>query len=155
MSAFPLFPQLGGDVRPGRSCTGLAPSTGSLCPDSGRRVPFIAVAEHRSSGPFYAGGVDLAVRPHPDGILVDVWVVPGAKTTQIAGIHERALRIRVAAPPEHGRANAAAAALVARLVGARRGRVVAGERSRRKQVLVEGATVETARDRLMARVAGP
>jgi uncharacterized protein YggU (UPF0235/DUF167 family) len=99
--------------------------------------------------------MDLVVRPHPEGALIDVWVVPGARATHVAGIQDGALRVRVAAPLERGRANAAAAALVAELVGSRRGRVVAGERSRRKQVLAEGVTANVARDRLMARVAGP
>ena len=83
--------------------------------------------------------------PHPDGILVTIWVVPGARRDEIVGIHDDALRVRVSAPPEGGRANRAAAALVAGHFGVRRGRVVSGSRARRKQVLVEGIELGAAR----------
>jgi uncharacterized protein YggU (UPF0235/DUF167 family) len=98
--------------------------------------------------------VELKVAAHPEGAVVDVWVVPGAARTEVAGLHDGAVRVRVAAAPERGRANAAAAALVAEAAGGRRGRVVAGAGSRRKRVLVEGVAPGEARDRLMARVTG-
>jgi uncharacterized protein (TIGR00251 family) len=83
-----------------------------------------------------------------DGVLVEVWVVPGSSRSQVGGFHGGALRVRVAAPAEGGKANRAAAALVAEALGGRRGEVVAGHRGRRKRVLVEGVTLEAARARL-------
>jgi uncharacterized protein (TIGR00251 family) len=94
---------------------------------------------------------DLPLRPHPDGVLVVAWVVPGARRSEVAGLHGGALRVRVSAPPEGGKANRAAADLVARAVGGRRGEVVAGAGSRRKQVLVRGVAMGAAAERLQAR----
>ena len=44
---------------------------------------------------------------HPtcQGYLVKFHVVPGAKKTAIAGLHGDRLKVKVAAPPEKGRAN--------------------------------------------------
>ena len=69
-----------------------------------------------------------------------VKVVPGASRTQIAGWLGDALKIRVSAPPEKGRANAAVAAVVAEALGLPAGSavVVAGKSSPRKQVEVHG-----------------
>lgn len=77
---------------------------------------------------------------HPNGTLIDVWVVPGASRTTIAGWHDGALRVRVAAPPEGGEANRALLDLLRRLTRARGVRLVRGATSRRKQVVVEEIT---------------
>jgi len=82
------------------------------------------------------------LRPHPAGTLVDVWVVPGASTSEIVGEHDGALRIRVSAPPERGKANRAVARLLAERLPGHRVTVVAGSKGRRKQVLVEGASLQ-------------
>lgn len=68
-----------------------------------------------------------------------MWVVPGARTTAIVGLHDGAIRVRVAASPERGRANRAAAELLADVTGAR-AVLVSGASSRRKRILIEGAT---------------
>jgi uncharacterized protein (TIGR00251 family) len=81
--------------------------------------------------------VPTAFSPHPDGTLVDVWVVPGASQTKLAGWYDGALRVRVAAPPEGGRANRALLALLRETTGVRRARVVAGATARRKVVVLE------------------
>lgn len=80
--------------------------------------------------------------PHPAGTLVDVWVVPGASRDEIVGEHDGALKIRVTAPPERGKANEAVARLLAERMPGRRVTVVSGKTARGKQVLVEGVTPE-------------
>lgn len=69
----------------------------------------------------------------PDGALLDVWVVPGASRTEIKGIYDGALRVRVASPPTSGEANRALVRFLSKKLGCRV-ELVAGARSRRKQL---------------------
>ncbi|OFW66656.1 MAG: hypothetical protein A2Z12_08485 [Actinobacteria bacterium RBG_16_68_21] len=84
------------------------------------------------------------LREHPDGVVVAVWAVPGGSRDAVGGVHDGALRVRTSAPPEGGEANRAVARLVAAALGGRRGRVIGGHGSRRKQVLVEGVSLGAA-----------
>ena len=80
--------------------------------------------------------------------MVDVWVVPGASREGVAGRHAGALRVRVAAPPEGGRANRAVEQVVARFFGVKKARIVGGERTRQKRVLIPGVDEAEAASRL-------
>lgn len=71
--------------------------------------------------------------------LLTVWVVPGASRDEVVGPYGDALRLRVKAPPERGRANRAAAELLARRLGAEV-RLERGGSSRRKVFRVVGLT---------------
>ncbi len=82
--------------------------------------------------------------PHPDGVVVTVWVVPGASRDQVVGEHDGALKVRTVAPAEGGKANSRVAEMVAEAVGGRSGSLVAGYASRRKQILVIGVIVADA-----------
>jgi uncharacterized protein (TIGR00251 family) len=79
------------------------------------------------------------VTSHPDGALLTVWVVPGAKRSEVVGYHGDTLRIRVAAPPEKGRANKALVTMLEEAIGARV-RLASGTGSRRKRIVVLGVT---------------
>jgi hypothetical protein len=70
--------------------------------------------------------------------MLDVKVVPGASRSEIAGAQGEALRVRVAAPPERGRANEELRRVLAAALGVplREVEVVAGASSPRKTVLV-------------------
>jgi uncharacterized protein YggU (UPF0235/DUF167 family) len=92
---------------------------------------------------------------HPDGTVVEVWVVPGATRDSIEGVYDGALRIRVAAPPERGRATEAVGRLLARRAGVRRARLLSGARSRRKRFLLPGLAPAEAADRLPEPGAAP
>jgi uncharacterized protein (TIGR00251 family) len=78
------------------------------------------------------------IAPHPNGTLVFVWVVPHASRDEIVGPHDDMLKVKVAAPPEGGKANRKVATLVAAAAGGRRGIILDGATSRRKAVLIEG-----------------
>jgi uncharacterized protein (TIGR00251 family) len=84
--------------------------------------------------------------------LIDVKVVPGASSAQIAGTLGDRLRVRVTAPPERGRANEELTALLARSLGLRPGdvTVLRGTSQPRKSVLVKGLVPETVAERLRA-----
>lgn len=78
----------------------------------------------------------------PDGTLVlRVHAQPGAKRTEVAGLHGESLKIRVAAPPLEDRANEALAAFLAERLGvARRDvKLASGAKSREKRFEVRGA----------------
>jgi uncharacterized protein len=51
----------------------------------------------------------------PTGVILDVRVIPRAKKTQVGGVRDGTLVVRLAAPPVEGAANAAAAAVQAAL----------------------------------------
>jgi uncharacterized protein (TIGR00251 family) len=85
--------------------------------------------------------VSAAVRSHPDGALLTAWVVPGARRTEITGMHGDALRIRVSAAPERGRANKAVIELLEKEIGGRF-RLASGATSRRKRFVAVGMTPE-------------
>jgi uncharacterized protein (TIGR00251 family) len=67
-------------------------------------------------------------------------VSPGARRPGIAGRHGDAWKVRVAEPPENGRANEAVLRLLADTVGVPRARVtlVSGHSSREKIVVLDG-----------------
>ena len=73
-----------------------------------------------------------------DGVVLDLSVVPGAKRTELVGLHDGALRVRLAAPPVDGKANDALLAWLADELGLARRAVtlLRGASARRKQVLV-------------------
>lgn len=65
------------------------------------------------------------------GSLIALWVVPGARRSEVRGPHGDALKVAVTAPPEAGRANRAVEDLLSAILGGSV-RVVAGHGSRRK-----------------------
>jgi uncharacterized protein (TIGR00251 family) len=71
---------------------------------------------------------------------ITVTVSPGASRTELVGRHGDGWKVRIAAPPERNRANAALLTLLAAALNLPRDRlrVVAGQTSRRKVVEVEG-----------------
>lgn len=79
---------------------------------------------------------------HSDGndVILDLHIQPGAKQTEVVGQHGDALKIRLAAPPVDGKANAALVAFIAAKVGAGRTAVelVSGQAARAKRVRVAG-----------------
>ena len=88
------------------------------------------------------------LRVAADGRLtLTLHIQPGAKKTEVAGEHGDALKIRLAAPPVDGKANAALLAFIAERLGVPKSAVTlkSGQASRRKVVEVEGATVEAGR----------
>lgn len=80
-------------------------------------------------------------------------IVPRARATAVAGSHGDAVKIRVAAPPVDGAANAELVRfLAARLnVSATRVTIVAGASGRRKTVAIEGMGPDEIQRVLLAR----
>ena len=82
----------------------------------------------------------IALEETPDGVVIPVRVSPGASRDRILGEHAGALKLSVSAPPERGKANKAVCTLIAKTLGITKSdvRIVAGETSRDKKVLIRG-----------------
>ena len=86
-------------------------------------------------------------------VRVRVRVQPRASRTEVAGEHDGALKVRVAAPPVDGAANDELVRFIARRVGVARScvRIVSGEAGRSKVVEIEGVDVHSVRVALLDR----
>ena len=94
------------------------------------------------------------VVPKGDGALVRLRVSPNARSTGLLGSHGgAALKLRVAAPPVDGKANAEVERFLAEKTGASpsRVRVVRGLSGRDKTVFVDGVGAERVREVLAPR----
>lgn len=71
-------------------------------------------------------------------VIVDVHVMPNAARTEIQGLHDGALRVRLHAPPVDGKANLALQAWLAKALGIPKSAVtlLRGASARRKQLCV-------------------
>jgi len=80
-----------------------------------------------------------------------VHVVPRAARTEVMGRHGDAVKIRLAAPPVDGAANAELVRFLAERLGVARGAVTvqAGASSRRKTVAIAGITSQQAQHVLL------
>jgi uncharacterized protein (TIGR00251 family) len=85
-----------------------------------------------------------------ESVKLRIKVVPGSSRTCIAGWLGDALRVRVTAPPEHGKANAAVEALLREALALPAGhvKVAAGHSSPRKVVEIVGLAEAEIRRRL-------
>lgn len=91
------------------------------------------------------------LRADGDGVVLTLHIQPGAKKTEVVGTHGEALKIRLAAPPVDGKANAALIAFLSRKVGAGRTAVelLTGDTSRAKRVRITGVAADTVRALLL------
>ncbi|HTY03508.1 MAG TPA: DUF167 family protein [Rhodocyclaceae bacterium] len=85
-----------------------------------------------------------------DDAVLTLHIQPGAKRTEVAGVHGEALKIRLNAPPVEGKANEALIAYLARQLDIPRARVLleAGQTSRAKRVRLVGVDAGAVVERL-------
>ncbi len=79
-----------------------------------------------------------------DGVIIRIHAQPGAKRTEVAGLHGDCVKVRLASPPVDGKANDCLIAYIARRLGVKKSQVSIsrGANSRRKTVLVAAAGVQ-------------
>lgn len=72
-------------------------------------------------------------------VTLTLHIQPGAKKTEVAGIHGDALKIRLAAPPVDGKANAALIDFIATVLDLPKAAITlkSGQTSRRKVLAIE------------------
>ena len=87
-------------------------------------------------------------------IRIEVYVQPRASKTELAGMHDGVVKIRIAAPAFENAANQALVEFVAQQLGIAKRcvRVVAGGASRRKVLEIDGVTAEVIEAALASRV---
>jgi uncharacterized protein (TIGR00251 family) len=83
-------------------------------------------------------------RRNGEVLTLTLHIQPGAKRTDVAGLHGEALKIRLAAPPIEGRANEALLKFIAESFGVplRQVELKQGGQSRHKVVAITGSKVE-------------
>ncbi len=105
---------------------------------------------------------DETVAPTPGGargsdtraVRVALKVVPGAKREEVVGMLGERLKVRVAAPPEDGKANRAVCRVLAEAlgVGERDVTIVAGTSNPEKVARVAGLRADDVRERLGGKI---
>jgi uncharacterized protein (TIGR00251 family) len=77
-------------------------------------------------------------------IVISIHAQPGARRTEVVGIHGESLKVRVAAPALENRANELLMAFVAGRFGVARRDVtlLSGEKSREKRLEVRSASID-------------
>ncbi|GHD65569.1 DUF167 domain-containing protein [Jeongeupia chitinilytica] len=75
------------------------------------------------------------------GVQLRLHVQPGARRTEVVGLHGDALKLKLAAPPVDGKANTRLIAWLADAFGVpqRQVTIKAGQTSRQKLVVIEGS----------------
>lgn len=91
-----------------------------------------------NAGPIHALSVGVRIRVHAQ---------PGAKSTELAGLHDGALKVRVQAPPLEGRANEELIRFLAERLEVARSQItlIRGAKSRSKLFEVSGISETQAR----------
>lgn len=87
---------------------------------------------------------------HRHGAVIEINVQPRASRSEIVGIHDGSLRLRVAAAPVDGAANAEVIGMLAKALGVSKSQIgiVSGQTGRRKRVLIRDGTVDDISTRL-------
>jgi len=82
-----------------------------------------------------------------DAILIDIKAIPGSSKNEISGVRDNRLCVRIAAPPEDGKANACLCDFLAKTLNCPKRDValIKGEKSKLKTVSVPAAYEEKIR----------
>ncbi|PPE69540.1 DUF167 domain-containing protein [Caldimonas thermodepolymerans] len=91
------------------------------------------------------------------GLELDVSVIPNAKRTEVVGLHDGALRVRLHAPPVDGKANEALIRWLAEQLGVARASLslLRGQTARRKTVSLATDASDARLVALLARLVPP
>jgi uncharacterized protein len=86
----------------------------------------------------------------PDGVIISVRVIPRAGRSQIVGVREGALLVRLKAPPVDGAANTELIEVLADALAVpkRDVSIASGMTSKQKRVRISGISVDRAASRL-------
>ena len=90
------------------------------------------------------------LRSEAEAVVMSLHIQPGARKTEVVGLHGAALKIRLAAPPADGKANACLLDFLAAHLGVAKRQVelVSGASARAKRVRIQGLDEAAVRLRL-------
>ncbi len=90
------------------------------------------------------------IQEDEEGVVLVAKIVPGSSKTALAGLLDRMVKVKVAAPPERGKANECLIAFLAKQLGVRKNavRIVAGQTNPVKHVRIDGISAQTCLERL-------
>jgi uncharacterized protein (TIGR00251 family) len=90
--------------------------------------------------PFLSSRGDLEV-------ILALYIQPKASRSRIVGLHDKALKLAVKAPPVEGRANTEVISFMAKLLKVPKSsiKIHSGKQGRRKKILISGLSEEAAR----------
>ncbi len=94
--------------------------------------------------------VNLKITKTEDGVVFTIKVVPGSSKTAVAGVLGDMLKIKVAAPPEKGKANKCLVEFLAKQLGVKKNQIsiIAGQMNPVKTVQVAGISIEELLEKL-------
>lgn len=75
-------------------------------------------------------------------LLLHVYVQPGAKKTEISGLHGEALKIRIHAPATESKANEELVKFLENTLGTKRISIQKGHKNRNKILVIQGIDLE-------------
>lgn len=90
------------------------------------------------------------VEDRSDGVKINVYVQPRASKSEVVGVQDDALRVRIAAPPVDGAANSELIGLLRKVLRVRRSdiEILMGGTGRRKTILVRDRSASEVRKSL-------
>jgi uncharacterized protein len=91
-----------------------------------------------------------AIQQDAGGVVFTAKIVPGSSRTTVAGVLDDMVKIRVAAPPEKGKANQCLVAFLAGQLGVKKNaiEIIAGQTNPVKQVRIDGISAALLLERL-------
>ena len=90
------------------------------------------------------------IREDNDGVFFSAKIVPASSRTAIAGLLDGMVKIKVAAPPEKGKANQLLLSFLAKQLGVKTKalRIISGQSSPVKQIKIAGISTQTVQEKL-------
>jgi hypothetical protein len=87
---------------------------------------------------------NLKIEQNDDGVVFHVKVVPGSSKTAIAGTLDGMLKVKVAAPPEKGKANKSLVKFLSDKLGVKKNciSIISGQTNPVKKISITGLSIE-------------
>ena len=79
-----------------------------------------------------------------EGLLISINVQPRSSKTEIIGMHQNSLKIKLTSPPVEGAANSLLIKFISKELGIAKSKIVlkSGEKSRQKKLIIKGCSKE-------------